>query len=217
MKNVLLAGLLSYTLFGFGWVRPSLDQMYASYFASRLQDHALILQVTPLKQSLATSCGEAVIVMAYNYAYPQDTINEPTVIDYAIEQGYYTPDLPPFTRPDNMVKIVQHYANDYSTGTVGSSIEGILLLVRRLQKGEPVVIDILSWLDDPHSAAHFVLVTGVSVDSVNGRNEFFIHYNDPLTGRNDAARWAGENGIWNAWKNNGDPGGSGWWLVIPPS
>ena len=40
---------------------------------SRLQSHPLILDVPIVKQSSGTSCGEAVVAMAYNYAYPEET------------------------------------------------------------------------------------------------------------------------------------------------
>jgi hypothetical protein len=42
------------------------------------------------------------------------------------------------------------------------------------------------------------------------------HGEDRLTGTKESADWAGREGVWNAWQNNGDPGGSGWWLVIAP-
>lgn len=38
----------------------------------------------------------------------------------------------------------------------------------------------------------------------------------PLTGTRESATWSGAEGIWNAWQNNGDPGGPGWWLSITP-
>ena len=82
-------------------------------------------------------------------------------------------------------------------------------------EGEPVIIDVLARLYDPDSGAHFILVTGVSADPKRG-NAIMIHYNDPLSGKAWISRWDGGEGIWHAWKNNGDPGGSGWWLVIPP-
>ena len=41
-----------------------------------------------------------------------------------------------------------------------------------------------------------------------------IYYNDPLTAHNESAPWSDAGGIWNAWQNNGDPDGAGWWLVI---
>ncbi len=36
-----------------------------------------------------------------------------------------------------------------------------------------------------------------------------------LPAHNESAPWSGHAGVWNAWQNNGDPGGAGWWLVIP--
>ena len=182
---------------------------------SRLQQDPLNLQVDVLRQSMGTSCGEAVIAMVYNYAYPQTPINEQSVIEYAAGHGYYTEDFPPFTSPANMVKIAQHYAEDISTGRVSNSGQGLALLMRKLRGGEPVIIDVYSNLNDPESEAHFVVVTGISVDPNKG-NAIIIHYNDPLTGTKESADWDGDQGVWNAWQNNMDPGGSGWWLVVPP-
>jgi hypothetical protein len=36
-----------------------------------------------------------------------------------------------------------------------------------------------------------------------------------LTGTNRWGYWLGGEGVWNAWQNNGDPGGAGWWMMIP--
>jgi hypothetical protein len=41
-----------------------------------------------------------------------------------------------------------------------------------------------------------------------------IYYNDPLLNENRSSYWLGNEGVRNAWKNNRDPGGSGWWMVI---
>jgi len=78
-----------------------------------------------------------------------------------------------------------------------------------------VIIDVLSSFKDAESEAHFVVLTGISVDPARN-NAVIIHYNDPLTGTAESADWDGSQGVWNAWRTNGDPGGAGWWLVIPP-
>lgn len=182
---------------------------------AQLQYDPLNLQVGVIRQSISTSCGEAVIAMVYNYAYPQTPLTEQEVIDYAAAQGYFTEGVPPFTSPANMLKIAQYYADDISTGTVTDSRQGLTLLIQKLRSGEPVIIDVLSNFNDPESEAHFVVVTGISVDRNRG-NAIVIHYNDPLTGTEESADWAGSEGVWNAWQHNGDPGGSGWWLVISP-
>jgi hypothetical protein len=182
---------------------------------SRLQQDPLNLQVDGIRQARGTSCGEAVIAMVYNYAYPQAPISEQDVIEYAAAQGYYTEDFPPFTSPANMVKIADYYADDISMGRVINSGQGLALLIRKLRNGEPIIIDVFSNLKDPQSEAHFVVVTGISVDANRG-NAIVIHYNDPLTGTKESADWAGNEGVWNGWQNNRDPGGSGWWLVIAP-
>jgi hypothetical protein len=173
----------------------------------------LSLDVPVIQQSIGTSCGEAAIVIAYNYAYPGTPISEQEAIDYATAEGYFTEDIPPYTSPANMVKIAEFYADDVSSGTVRDSDQGLRLLVQKLQSGTPVIIDVLSNLTDLGSEAHFVVVTGIFVDP---ENEVIIHYNDPLTGTKELAAWSGAEGIWNAWQNNGDPGGPGWWLTIPP-
>jgi hypothetical protein len=202
---IMVAGLL---LAGFTQVR-------GLYSMSHLQEEPLDLPVPVMRQSLSTSCGEAVIAMTYNYAYPDTPISEQEVIEYAAANGYYTADLPPFTSPANMVKIAGYYADDVSTGRVFSARQGLSLLIQHLQRGNPVIIDVLSNFRDPESEAHFVVVTGISVDPARG-NAVIVHYNDPLTGTQEADDWEGDTGVWNAWLKNGDPGGAGWWMVISP-
>lgn len=181
--------------------------------ASKLRQGPLFLDVPVIRQSLSTSCGEAVLVIAYNYANPKSPLQEQQAIDYATAQDYFTPGTPPFTSPQNMVKIAQHYAADVSTGRVQSSEQGLDLLYQKLEAGTPVIIDVLTILTDPNSEAHFIVVTGLSRD---GKGEVVVYYNDPFTGIQDSALWSAPAGIWNAWQNNGDPGGPGWWLAIPP-
>jgi hypothetical protein len=155
--------------------------------------------------------------MAYNYAYPRITMKERDILTYAEMQAYYTEMKAPFTSPANMVRITQHYTKNYSTGTVSSSEQGLTLLNEKLQNGNPVIIDVFARLDDPTSGAHFILVTGISVAPDN-KYAIMIYYNDPLTGKNRSSPWFGEEGIWNAWRHNSDPGGSGWWLTfLPPA
>ncbi|MBN2116922.1 MAG: hypothetical protein JW730_10135 [Anaerolineales bacterium] len=185
------------------------------YSISQLREEPLNLPVPVMQQSRGTSCGEAVIAMTYNYAYPETPISEQEVIDYAAANGYYTEDLYPYTSPANMVKIAAYYAEDISTGRAINSGQGLSLLIENLRRGDPVIIDVLSNFRDPESEAHFVVVIGISIDSSRG-NAAVIHYNDPLTGTKESADWAGSQGVWNAWQTNGDPGGAGWWLVISP-
>ena len=206
LKIISLIGIGALALAGF-------RQMMGQYSISRLQQEPLNLEVPVVKQLTGTSCGEAVIVMAYNYAHPLTPLNEQEVIEYATAHGYFTPGVPPFTSPANMVKIAQNYSDEISTGIVKSSSEGLSLLIRRLRSDEPVIIDVLSNFSDPESEAHFIVVTGVSVDPSRG-NAVVIHYNDPLTGTKESSDWYGTEGVWNAWQNNGDPGGSGWWMVV---
>ena len=182
--------------------------------AVKLQEEPILLDVSAMRQALGTSCGEAVIAMTYNYAYPETPISEQQVIEYAAANGYYTPNLPPWTSPANMVKIADNYVDDASTGRVFTARQGLDLLIQNLRRGDPVIIDVLTNFSDPESDAHFIVVTGISVDP-NRKNAVVIHYNDPLTGTKKSADWQGDQGAWNAWQTNDDPGGQGWWLVIP--
>lgn len=206
--------ILSFLCVG-GLVLIGFTEAFGQYSLSQLQNQPVDLPVPVLKQSRGTSCGEAVIAMTYNYAYPTTPITEQQLIDYAAANGYFTEDLPPFTSPMNMVKIADYYTDDFSTGTVLSAGQGLSLLTQRLHNGEPVIIDVLSNFSDPQSEAHFIVVTGITVDP-NRNNAVIIHYNDPLTGTAESADWDGSEGVWNAWQTNRDPGGPGWWLVISP-
>jgi len=182
------------------------------YWKRKLErDGKMNLPVGAILQSRYSSCGEAVITMAYNYAYPETQVTEQEVIEYAEEEGYYTPRKWPFTSPENMVKIAEHYADTVSTGAVEDADEALTLLTEKLTGGDPVIIDILVRLDRPGSGAHFVVVTGIDVKNPRAVK---IYYNDPLTGNNRWSYWHGSDGIWNGWQNNGDPGGAGWWLMI---
>lgn len=171
------------------------------------------LQVKPLQQKKITSCGEAAITMAYNYAYPDSPLEELDIVAFAMENDYYTDNRRPYTSPASMVVIAKHYTENVSAGVVTTPEEGLALLFERLNKNEPVIIDIWTYLDVPYSDAHFVLVTGIS-DHPNIQGAYIIHYNNPLTARSESARWEGSDGIWEAWQKNGDPGGAGWWMTI---
>jgi len=199
---------MSVALVSAAWVRTDVRYLTAS-----LQAEPMMLSVAMLAQSQASSCGEAVIAMAYNYAYPQKPIAEQSVIEYATAEGYFTEGIPPYTSPVNIVNIAEHYANNIATGTVNTSGNGLALLTKKLQIDEPVIIDVLSNFTDPQSEAHFIVVTGMSVDPNQG-NAIMIHFNDPFTSTAEITAWSGKEGVWNAWQNNGDPGGAGWWLVI---
>ena len=174
------------------------------------------LPVEPLQQKKVTSCGEAAIVMAYNYAHPKSPLNELDVITFAMKMGYYMDDRRPYTSPANMLQIASHYTTDVRSGAVSTPEEGLALLFENLHNNQPVIIDSWTFLDIPYSDAHFVVVTGISKHPKKS-GVYIIHYNDPLTARTESARWDGKGGIWEAWQNNGDPGGSGWWMTISSS
>ena len=219
MKPNKLASSRSRKILGFlsvgGLLVIGFTGAFGQYSIAQLQQQPLNLPVPVLQQSRGTSCGEAVITMVYNYVYPAIPITEQEVIEYAAANGYFTEGVPPFTSPANMVKIAEYYEEDVSTGNVFSAGQGLSLLKQKLRNGEPVIIDVLTNFSDPESEAHFVVVTGISVDPARN-NAVIIHYNDPLTGTQEADDWAGSQGVWNAWRTNGDPGGAGWWLAITP-
>ncbi len=172
------------------------------------------LSVRPFRQSKITSCGPAVLAMAYHYAYPMGNISERAILTYAEAQGWYTETKYPYTSPANMLKMIRHYTANFFSGQVVSPQDGLNLLLRELRRGNPIIIDTLTLLDNPRSGAHFVLVTGISV-AVGNKYAVTVTYIDPLTGGTKSAPYYGEGGLWNAWRRNGDPGGAGWWLVIP--
>jgi hypothetical protein len=170
------------------------------------------LDVSPIQQSETTSCGEAAITMLYNHARPDNPMAEATVIEYGKSHRLYTPRAFPFTSPANMVTLAQSFAGPIVSGNVRSADEGLAVLSRRLAAGEPIIIDVTTRLGDLNSGAHFVVVTGLAIDAWTGSVR--VSYSNPLDGELESAAWDGDDGIWNAWHNNGDPGGSGWWLVI---
>ncbi len=174
----------------------------------------LQLEITPLRQSKITSCGPAVLAMAYRYAYPAKNISERDILTYAEKQGWYTETKFPYTSPVNMVKIVRHYATNITSGQAASPQKGLDLLIQELRRGNPVIIDALVRLEERQSGAHFVLVTGISIAPGNPY-AVLVTYIDPINGGKKSAPYYGEGGLWNAWRHNGDPGGAGWWLVIP--
>ncbi|NWG07335.1 MAG: C39 family peptidase [Chloroflexi bacterium] len=173
----------------------------------------ILLPVEPLQQKKITSCGQASFVMAYNYAHPDTPLMELDVIAFAMQMGYYVDDRRPYTSPANMVLMAEKYTKNVHAGRVVLPEEGLALLFEKLRNDEPVIIDIWTYLDIPYSDAHFVVVTGISKHPQK-EGIYIIHYNDPLTARSETARWDGKGGIWEAWRDNGDLGGSGWWMTI---
>ncbi|CAG1014424.1 hypothetical protein ANAEL_04976 [Anaerolineales bacterium] len=206
--NLLYIGVL----FSLGFA-PLAGEDGETYWERQLRLYGKMnLPVTVIPQSRYTSCGEAAITMAYNYAYPESRVSEEEVIDFALSAGYFTERYAPFTSPADMVEIAKHYADIVSTGQVKTEEEGLALLTEKLTHGDPVIIDSRTRLYEPGSVAHFIVVTGLEIDK--NPNKTKILFNDPLTGTNRWGYWLGIEGVWNAWQNNGDPGGSGWWMVI---
>ncbi|MCL4530665.1 MAG: C39 family peptidase [Chloroflexi bacterium] len=213
MKKSLAARLAFWGLLCIGALSSSgFTSTSDNYWTWELEHGKLNLPAKAILQSEYTSCGEAVITMTHNYAYPEAQISELDVIDYASSQGYYTARRAPFTSPENMVKIASHFANTVSAGAADNADDALAFLTQKLTSGDPVIIDIRTRLYDPTSSAHFVVVTGMSIDK--NPNWTKIYFNDPLTGTNRWGYWLGVEGVWDAWQNNGDPGGRGWWMII---
>jgi hypothetical protein len=213
IQLVILTLLCVGALLSLGFV--PVDDEGETYWERQLRLYGKMnLPVDAILQEQYTSCGEAVITMAYNYAYAEAKVGEQEVIEFAADGGYYTENKFPFTSPADMIKIAEHYSDTVSTGTVKNADEGLTLLTQKLTAGDPVIIDSFARLYDPEAGAHFVVVTGLVMDSKNPNNTRIL-FNDPLTGGNKWGYWLGAEGVWNAWQNNGDPGGSGWWMTIP--
>lgn len=124
---------------------------------SQLKTVPLVLDVRVARQSFGTSCGEAVIAMVLNYAFPESPISEAQIIEYASANGYFTEGVPPYTSPANMVTIARYYARHVDSGTVINAGQGLSLVMQRLGRGEPVIIDVLSNFSNPESEAHFIV------------------------------------------------------------
>ena len=208
--SVLMLSLLGVGLTSTVWVKTNMRYLSISL---SLQDGPILLEISGLRQVQDNSCGEAAIVMAYNHVHPEFPLQEDDVITYAIKKGHFTPDEEPFTSPRDMVLITRHYTYHYSTGNVSTADQALELLIGKLQNGTPVIIDVLNRSEASPLNAQYVVVTGISADP-NGADAVTIYYNDLLTGSSNSAPWSGEAGIWNAWQNNPDPDGAGWWLVL---
>ena len=214
MRNSFLPSLLAIGLTGVVYLlSEQRAQIAVRQLPGLLSQAPLDFAVPAITQSRPTSCGEAVVAMAYNFAHPESRISERAVIDYAAAKGYFTESAEPYTSPASMRRIARNFAGDYSSGAVQTADQGLSLLIRNLQSGDPVIIDVRTRFDDTKSAAHFVLVTGILADPSG--DSFTVSYNDPLTGTKESAPWDGAGGLCDAWQHNSDPRGSGWWLVIP--
>jgi len=213
-KSRSIRQIIQNSLFIGAFLSAGFSPITEGYWGTRLRKYGTMnLPVDAVVQSKLTSCGEAVIVMAYNYAHPETQLDEREVIDYAAEYGYFIENRFPYTSPENMVRIAEHYAEVVRTGHIDDADEALDFLIETLTGGDPVIIDIRTLLYDPRSGSHFVVVTGLEYDPDNP-NATRIYYNDPLLLENRSSRWLGREGVWNAWQTNGDPGGAGWWMVI---
>jgi hypothetical protein len=181
------------------------------------------LEGVPLyEQPTLESCGETAFVMDWNYTHPDTPLNLTSVISNATRQGWYLPGDPAkvFTSPAHMADMANYYAAhnnipEAEVGRVTGSQEGWMLLFSRMMLGQPVVVDVTTVMGDTGSAAHFVVVTGVSL--IDGE----IYYNDPygyiaLGEHEPAQQHADWDIFWHSWSENGDAGGqgNGWYMIV---
>jgi hypothetical protein len=120
-RKLILIAVLVITSLGFS---PWNDE---GYWARQLRLYGKMnLPVAVILQSKYTSCGPAVIAMAFKYAYPETRVSESRIIGYATREEYYTESKPPFTSPEDMVHIAKHYAAEdtVSTGVVETAEDG---------------------------------------------------------------------------------------------
>lgn len=168
------------------------------------------------------TCGEAAFLMAWDYVHPTQTLNLDTVIAMAIQQGWYIPydQAGVYTSPDHMRDMTSYYATQHSApspevGQVTTPQHGLLFLYSQIVMGHPVVVDVNTIIGDTESAAHFVVVTGVSLIDAK------IYYNDPYGYISATEHQAGQRSadwatFWDSWSNNGDDNGkgNGWYMII---
>src|SRR5512139_4056420 len=111
LTRISVITLVAFALVAIGGpVYTGVARMDENAIGQRVDEQPLHLIVRPVRQSEVNSCGEAAILMAYNYANPDTTLNEGLIIDYSKSMGYYTRDRFPFTSPANMVKIARNFS-----------------------------------------------------------------------------------------------------------
>ena len=175
---------------------------------------ALIENVPLIEQPTLDSCGEASATMSLNYiGIDVDAIE---VVNYATENGLYTPGIDPYTSPDAMEKILSHYTNVYRGHAKNNEREDSALLRALLDLDIPVIVDVtVTVRKKGRTAAHFVVVTALDVDNTITFND---PYSDGLGQRGAATRQKSWDDFSWAWFNNSDGqyGGHGWFAGIYP-
>ena len=160
--------------------------------------------------------------MAWNYAHPNKPLNVEGIISRATQQGWYFPADPAkvYTSPAHMGAMGTYYAAHNNepapeVGQMGNSPQALLFLYSQIVLGHPVIVDVTTDIGNTHSAAHFVVVTGVSLMDTQ------ISYNDPYgyisPGHHQAAQeLANWLAFWNSWSANGDDQGrgDGWYMIV---
>jgi RHS repeat-associated protein len=179
------------------------------YLTSYLKRNPKIVNnVTPIKQILGTSCGEATFTMAYNLAFPDNKRSEDEIIRGAEEGGLFDRYTFPFTSPDNMNGLARYYGISFSSGNVTNESQGLAQLILQLDAGKPVMVDShLNFVQEKYNT-HFILITGLSVDQTG----ILVNYNDPYYGENKTSLW---DKFLPTWLENKDRGGKGWWMTLP--
>ncbi len=129
-----------------------------------------------------TSCGPTSLAMGIAYAYGQ-TLDPEDIANYAIQQGWYTPNQEPYISPADLLKLMQYLATKYgfplpvsgsvSSGTVSAVLKSLL------EDYGVVIVDVTTRFStlnegkETDPVAHFVLVTALNVNNT-------VIFNDPL-------------------------------------
>lgn len=173
-------------------------------------------------QPTAETCGETAFVMAWNYIHPDKALDIREVISFATQEGWYVPSDPAgvYTSPSHMYDMGNYYAGQHGSpspevGHMTDSQQALTFLFSQMMLGRPVIVDVTTIIDDIDSAAHFVVVTGVSLTDAT------IEYNDPYgyiapdkhQANQERVKWST---FWNSWRNNGDNNGegNGWYMIV---
>jgi RHS repeat-associated protein len=163
------------------------------------------------QDSAGSNCGQYCFAMDWSYLHPDQALTGEEVSRTAEQEGWHI-NIPPYTSPESMVKMAQYYTHQHAGtreehGNIydPSRARELLDIVTRM--GFPVIVDVtVDVASSTHNTSntHFIVITGI--DSKNN-----VYYNDPLTGEAESTIW---NNLWSSWRDNKDPGGSGWYLII---
>lgn len=198
-------------------VMPTPFAVDDSVFIQNGQDFLLFVEPqiesdTDNPERYGTYSGQYSFAMIWSFLHPDHPMTGAAVSATAAEKGWHDTSIP-YTSPSNMVKMAQYYAYhqytgirvDHGFGSNETAAKG--LLHNLIVMGDPVIIDVTVdvAVDGNHNYrnTHYIVVTGIASDGT-------VYYNDPLSGSKSTS-W---KNIWDSWKNNTDPGGQVWYLVI---